>query len=42
VETTLKTTTTILEPLLISVMGVVVGGIAMSLLLPIFTLSRMH
>jgi type IV pilus assembly protein PilC len=42
VETTLKTTTSLLEPLLIAVMGVVVGGIAMSLLLPIFTLSRSH
>jgi type IV pilus assembly protein PilC len=42
VSTTLKTTTTLIEPILISVMGVVVGSIALSLLLPIFTLSRSH
>ena len=34
VEATLKATTTVIEPVLIAVMGVVVGGIAMSLLLP--------
>jgi len=42
VETALKTATSILEPLMIAVMGVVVGGIAMSVMLPIFTLSRSH
>jgi type IV pilus assembly protein PilC len=40
VETALKTATSMLEPLLISVMGGVVGTIGMSLMLPIFTLSR--
>jgi type IV pilus assembly protein PilC len=40
VDTALKTATSMLEPLLISVMGVVVGGIGMSIMLPIFTLSR--
>ena len=40
VEGSLKTLTGMLEPIMISVMGVVVGGIAMSLLLPIFSLSR--
>ena len=29
-----------IEPLMICVMGLVVGGIAMGLLLPIFSLSR--
>ena len=42
VETALKTATSILEPLMIAVMGVVVGGIGMSVMLPIFTLSRSH
>jgi type IV pilus assembly protein PilC len=40
VESSLKTVTAMLEPIMITVMGVVVGGIAMSLLLPIFSLSR--
>lgn len=40
VETSLKTVTGLIEPLLIIVMGVVVGGIGLSLLLPIFSLSR--
>ena len=39
-ETSLKTATSMIEPLMISVMGVVVGSIGLSLLLPIFTLSR--
>jgi type IV pilus assembly protein PilC len=42
VEMALKSTTAAIEPLLICVMGAVVGGIAMSLLMPIFTLSRSH
>lgn len=42
VESSLKTATSLLEPLMISVMGVVVGTIGLSLLLPIFTLSRTH
>jgi type IV pilus assembly protein PilC len=40
VETALKTATSMLEPMMITVMGVVVGGIGMSVMLPIFTLSR--
>jgi type IV pilus assembly protein PilC len=39
VEATLKTTTRMIEPLMIIVMGVVVAGIAFALLLPIFDLS---
>lgn len=42
VETALKTATSMLEPIMISVMGIVVGGIGMSVMLPIFTLSRTH
>jgi type IV pilus assembly protein PilC len=40
VESSIKTVTSMLEPIMITVMGVLVGGIAMSLLLPIFSLSR--
>lgn len=40
VETSLKTVTSLLEPIMIIAMGGVVGGIGMSLLLPIFKLSR--
>jgi len=40
VDTSLKTATSMIEPLMISAMGVVVGSIGLSLLLPIFTLSR--
>ncbi|MCS7306741.1 MAG: type II secretion system F family protein [Thermoguttaceae bacterium] len=40
VEMAIKTTTSMIEPLMISLMGVVVGGIGMALLLPIFSLSR--
>ena len=40
VETSIKTVTSLIEPLLIVVMGFVVGGIGLSLLLPIFSLSR--
>jgi type IV pilus assembly protein PilC len=40
VETSLKTVTSLIEPLLIIVMGAVVGGIGLSLLLPIFSLSQ--
>jgi type IV pilus assembly protein PilC len=40
VELALKTSTSLIEPIMITVMGVVVGGIGMALLLPIFTLSR--
>ena len=40
VETLIKATTSLIEPLLIIVMGAVVGSIAMGLLLPIFSLSK--
>jgi type IV pilus assembly protein PilC len=40
VETSIKATTSLIEPLLIIIMGAVVGSIAMGLLLPIFSLSR--
>jgi len=36
----IKSMTTLLEPLLIAFMGLVVGGIAISLLLPMFTIGR--
>lgn len=39
VETSLKAVTSVIEPILITVMGVVVGTIGMALLLPIFSLS---
>lgn len=42
VDSSLKAVTTIIEPLLVCVMGVVVGGIGMSILLPIFRISRAH
>jgi type IV pilus assembly protein PilC len=40
VETSIKATTSLIEPLLIVVMGVIVGSIALGLLLPIFSLSK--
>jgi type IV pilus assembly protein PilC len=40
VETSLKATTSMIEPLMICAMGVVVGTIALGLLMPIFQLSR--
>jgi len=40
VETTLKSVTSMVEPIMITVMGIVVGGIGMALLLPIFSLSK--
>lgn len=40
VETSLKATTSLIEPLMICAMGVIVGGIALGLLMPIFQLSR--
>ena len=40
VEVSLKTCTSLIEPIMIAIMGIVVGGIGMALLLPIFTLSR--
>lgn len=40
VETSLKATTSLIEPIMIAIMGVIVGTIGLSLLLPIFSLSR--
>lgn len=40
VETSIKATTSLIEPLMICAMGFVVGGIALGLLMPIFQLSR--
>ena len=39
VETSLKSVTSMIEPIMITVMGVVVGGIGLALMLPIFSLS---
>ena len=39
-ELSIKTTVSLMEPIMIVCMGFVVGGIAMALLLPIFQLSR--
>lgn len=40
VESSLKATTSLIEPLMICAMGFIVGGIALGLLMPIFSLSR--
>jgi type IV pilus assembly protein PilC len=40
VETSLKAVTSIIEPIMISVMGVIVGTIGLALLLPVFSLSK--
>jgi type IV pilus assembly protein PilC len=40
VDSAIKTATGLIEPIMITVMGIVVGGIAMSLMMPIFSLSR--
>jgi len=40
VESSIKTATGMIEPILISVMGVVVGTIGLALLLPVFSLSK--
>lgn len=40
VETSLKATTSLIEPIMIGVMGLVVGTIGLALMLPIFSLSR--
>ena len=39
-ETSLKAVTSVLEPLMITVMGAVVGTIGMAIMLPIFSLSK--
>jgi len=40
VETSLKAATSLIEPIMISIMGVVVGTIGLAMLLPIFSLSK--
>ena len=40
VDTALKTTTSLIEPIMISMMGLVVGTIGLALMLPIFSLSK--
>ncbi len=40
VETSLKAVTSIIEPIMITVMGGVVGTIGLALLLPVFSLSK--
>lgn len=40
VETSLKATTSLIEPIMISAMGVVVGTIGLAMMLPIFSLSK--
>ena len=40
VDNAIKTATGLIEPIMITFMGAVIGGIAMSLLLPIFSLSK--
>ena len=39
-ETAIRTATSFIEPVMIVIMGIIVGGIAMALLLPIFSLSK--
>jgi type IV pilus assembly protein PilC len=40
VDTALKTATSLIEPIMISLMGLVVGTIGLALMLPIFSLSK--
>ena len=40
VETSVKAATSLIEPIMIAIMGVVVGTIGLALLLPIFSLSK--
>ncbi|MBN2023921.1 MAG: type II secretion system F family protein [Pirellulales bacterium] len=40
VEASLKLTTSLIEPIMIALMGVVVGGIGLALMLPVFSLSK--
>ncbi len=40
VELSVKTATSLIEPIMIAGMGIVVGGIGLALLLPIFSLSK--
>jgi len=36
----IKTATSMIEPVMVIVMGIIVGGVAISLLLPVFSLSK--
>ena len=40
-KTAIKAVTSLIEPVMIIVMGIIVGGVAMALLLPIFKMSKM-
>jgi type IV pilus assembly protein PilC len=40
VENAIKAATSLIEPIMMTAMGIVVGGIALALMLPIFTLSK--
>lgn len=42
VETSLKSATSLIEPIMICGMGALIGTIAMAMLLPIFSLSKQH
>jgi len=39
-DTAVRTATSFIEPAMIVIMGMVVGGVALALLLPVFSLSR--
>ena len=39
IETTVESLTSLMEPILICVLGIVIGGIVMAMFLPIFQLS---
>jgi len=41
VRTAIKSVTSLVEPAMIVIMGLIIGGIAMALLLPVFTMSRL-
>jgi type IV pilus assembly protein PilC len=40
-RTAVKSVTTMIEPMMIGIMGVIVGGIAMAMLLPVFSVARL-
>jgi type IV pilus assembly protein PilC len=40
IEISLKTATSLIEPVMIAMMGVIVGGIGLAVMLPIFSLSK--
>jgi type IV pilus assembly protein PilC len=41
VKIAVKSVTSLIEPLMIIIMGIVIGGIAMALLLPVFSMSKL-